>query len=187
MISLPAFLTEWTGKGVNVPEDKNPYGFQCVELVNEWLKELGLVTIKFTNAQDFDDHYRSYDPSTLVWVPNTPTNIPKPGDIMVFQGVGLPFGHVSIFIHGDVNSFTSFDQNYPTNSLPHLQWHNYSVVEGWLHPTVLDPPVVVVDPKDALISKLEAQATSLSSQVNVLSVANSTLTAKITAIRNLVQ
>lgn len=184
MITLAQFLSEWTGKGVNVPEDKNPYGFQCVELVNEWLKELGLVTIKFTNAQDFDDHYKSYDPDTLTYTANTPTNVPSPGDIVIWQGPGLPYGHVAIFVHGDVNQFTSFDQNWPSGSLPHLQQHTYWNVEGWLHPKVLDP---VVDPRDAEISTLTAENYTLKGQVSTLLTDKTILIGKIAAARTALQ
>ncbi len=184
MITLSSFLSEWTGRGVNLPEDKNPYGFQCVELVNEWLKELGLNPEPFTNAQDFDDHYKLYDPTTLVYIPNTPLNVPKTGDIVIWQGTGLPFGHVAIFVHGDVNTFTSFDQNWPSGSLPHLQSHTYWNVEGWLHPLMLDP---VIDPKDTLIAQLQGQLAAQTAEVAVLQGRITDALAKIAAIRNLVQ
>jgi hypothetical protein len=143
MITLAAFVSEWSGIGTN--PDHNQYGFQCVEIANEWLKELGLAMLPWTNAQDFDDKLKS-DTSDYVWIVNTPTNIPKPGDLVIWQGPGLDFGHIAIFLSGDAMSFTSFDQNWPTGSLPHPQKHTYWNVEGWLHPKVLDAPAPVVAP-----------------------------------------
>jgi hypothetical protein len=178
MTTLSQFIARWSGIGVNLPEDNNPYGFQCVELVNEWLKELGEPTAPFTNAQDFDDKLKGNPAFT--WTANTPTNIPSPGDVVVWQGLGLPFGHVAIFVSGDVNNFTSFDQNFPLNTLPHLQSHTYWNVEGWLHPKALDP---VVDPKDVLIAQLQTQVATLTSVNTALSANNASLLARIIAAR----
>lgn len=179
MTTLSQFIARWSGIGVNLPEDKNPNGFQCVELVNEWLKELGEPTAPFTNAQDFDDKLKG-NPN-FVWVPNTPTNVPTPGDIVVWQGQGLPFGHVGIFVSGDVNSFTSFDQNWPVNTLPHMQNHTYWNVEGWLHPKALDP---VVDPRDAQIAALLAQNNTIIAANTALINENHSLVTKIAAAKN---
>jgi len=44
------------------------------------------------------------------------------------------WGHIAIYYEGDVNSFVSFDQNFPTGSSCHLQGHDYQNVLGWLHP-----------------------------------------------------
>jgi hypothetical protein len=64
------------------------------------------------------------------------------------------YGHVAVCKEGDVNSFTSFDQNWPTNvdangnglGVCHFQGHNYNGVLGWLRPKSLpnvpEPPVV---------------------------------------------
>jgi hypothetical protein len=43
------------------------------------------------------------------------------------------WGHVAIFVEGDVDSFRSMDQNYPTGSPCHIQNHtNYDGVLGWI-------------------------------------------------------
>jgi regulator of replication initiation timing len=47
---------------------------------------------------------------------------------------GTSYGHIGIFVEGDVNSFKSFDQNYPIGSPAHIQGHTYANVLGWLRP-----------------------------------------------------
>jgi hypothetical protein len=52
---------------------------------------------------------------------------------LIIWGYGIgPYGHIAIFVNGDVNSFTSFDQNYPIGSPCKLVNHNYNNVIGWL-------------------------------------------------------
>lgn len=74
--------------------------------------------------------------STAYWtkIPNTPSAVPKQGDVIIWGAMpGNPYGHVGIFDNGNVNSFTSLDQNWPTGSVVHLQKHaNYAYVKGWL-------------------------------------------------------
>jgi hypothetical protein len=43
-------------------------------------------------------------------------------------------------------SFTSFDQNWPLNSLCHFQNHNYTGVLGWLHPKSIQDSAVIAQP-----------------------------------------
>lgn len=66
------------------------------------------------------------------WLPNTPTGVPQPGDIIVWNTAVGPYGHTAIFIDGNSSSFRSFDQNWPTGSAAHVQNHNYNGVVGWL-------------------------------------------------------
>lgn len=131
------FVNEWTGVGIN-PGDENPYGFQCVELSNEWCRELGIETFG-GNAADFaGDPHPDCD-----WIPNTPAGVPVPGDILVWGAwPGNPYGHTGVFVSGDATAFSSFDQNWPLRSLPHVQPHSWTdpAVLGWYHPHVLDLP-----------------------------------------------
>lgn len=123
------FKKKYLGKFVEYhsfdPAAKN----QCADLANQWIVEgLGLPAIIGTNAIDFpkkaDNKYE--------WIKNTPDGLPKQGDLMIFN-IGA-YGHISIFDSGDLNSFTSLDQNYPVGSPVKLVKHNYSKVIGWLHP-----------------------------------------------------
>jgi FtsZ-binding cell division protein ZapB len=103
---------------------------QCVDLANSYIESvLGLPKIEFTNAVDFPDKAGDkYD-----YIENTPTGVPERGDLVIWEGT---YGHIAIFLEGNANRFTSFDQNFPTGSPCHVQEHNYlkPKVKGWLRP-----------------------------------------------------
>ena len=99
---------------------------QCVDLANAYIQfVLQLPIIEFANAKDFPakagDKYE--------YILNTPTGIPQEGDLVIWGGI---YGHIAIFIEGNANRFTSFDENYPTGSPCHVQEHDYKNVLGWL-------------------------------------------------------
>lgn len=111
----------------------NPYGAQCVNLPNVWMQNIGAEQFPGNAATfEFDSH------PDCDWIPNTPTNYPMPGDIVVWaasSAAGLPYGHVDLGLQGaNVNNFTGFDQNWPLNSPCHSEWHNYNDVAGFLRP-----------------------------------------------------
>jgi len=102
---------------------------QCTDLANSFIRDvLSFPIIEWTNAIDFPkkagDRYQ--------WVKNSPTALPEAGDLMIFK-LGA-YGHISVFIEGNLSSFRSFDQNYPLGTPCHVQNHTYSSVAGWLHP-----------------------------------------------------
>ena len=119
---------------------------QCVDLANAYIKYvLGLPVIEYTNAKDFPSKAGTdYD-----YILNTPTGVPLEGDLVIWGGT---YGHIAIFLEGDSNRFTSFDQNYSTGSPCHVQEHNYDSpkVLGWLHPK--NPPLS----DETLINELRA-------------------------------
>jgi hypothetical protein len=120
-MTFQKFLETWNGKYCEVAGSANAKN-QCVDLANAYLRDvLGQPIVEWTNAVDF--------PSKLNWDWIT-IGLPSEGDLMIFNGV---VGHISIFIEGDMNSFRSFDQNYPIGSPCHVQNHNYKNVKGWLH------------------------------------------------------
>lgn len=151
-------LQDFISKHTNQKLDYDgAYGAQCVDLIKYWFKALGL-PIPTGNGNQYA---RNADGSRVIFIKNTPSGIPKPGDVIVWNtGIGA-YGHVAIFVEGDVNSFRSFDQNYPLNSSCHIQNHSYNHVDGWLHPVQLDtpappppPPPPPVDPRDGIIADL---------------------------------
>jgi len=102
---------------------------QCVDLANSYLRSvLKQPIIEWTNAIDFPS---KVDKTKFTWIKNTPTNEPQEGDIMIWGGTS--YGHIAIYLEGNANSFTSFDQNWPTGSGCHGQIHDYKNVLGWLH------------------------------------------------------
>lgn len=104
---------------------------QCVDLANTYIKYvLRLPIVEFANAKDFPIKVAQQG-NNYNWILNSPTNVPKEGDLVIWDGV---YGHIAIFIEGDANKFISFDENFPTGSPCHIQEHDYKNVIGWLHP-----------------------------------------------------
>lgn len=135
LMSLAEFVGHYSGLHVNNDGSygPNPYGAQCVNLPNVWMQNIGAEQFP-GNAGSFEyDSHPDCD-----WIPNTPTNYPMPGDVVVWaasSAAGLPYGHVDVAEQGaGVNNFTGFDQNWPLGSPCHSQWHNYNDVAGFLRP-----------------------------------------------------
>jgi hypothetical protein len=126
------FITKYNGQFLEVagtPDAQN----QCTDLANGYIRDvLGLPIIEWTNAKDFPSKAGSnYD-----WILNTPDGVPQKGDLVIWdERIGIN-GHIAIFIEGDTNRFTSFDENWPVGSPCKVVEHNWSCVSGWLHPIV---------------------------------------------------
>lgn len=178
-MTLNQFITQYTGKaGVgDTPENKG----QCVGLIEVWLDNLGLNTPHlYGNAKAL---LQNADPSKFDIIPNSPTNVPQAGDVIVWGASwGNGYGHTGIFCSGDVNSFSCFQQNDPTGSTPHAKTYSYTGVIGWLHPkAAVQAPtsqdalaaclaqheklVTEAGQKDATINNLNQQITSLNQQL----------------------
>jgi hypothetical protein len=134
------FLEKWNGQPVDFD---GIYPNQCMDLMHQYVYDvLGLTDAKILahpSACQVFDNFTETD--YFDKIANSPTGVPKEGDIVVFKCVSaLPYGHVCIFIEGDTNSFRSFDANWPTGSLPHVQNHtSYGYCAGWLHPKTVIP------------------------------------------------
>ncbi len=128
MTSYQDFFDKWNGKGCDFD---GYYGFQCVDLADQYAQDvIGHKLPAVAGAKDF----WNFDINGYDKINNTPTGVPVKGDIIIW-GVGVgQYGHIAIFDHGDQNTFTSWDQNWPVNSLVHQQNHNYTGVLGWFHP-----------------------------------------------------
>jgi regulator of replication initiation timing len=126
-MTLEQFLDKYNGQYCEVAGSADAKN-QCVDLANAYLRDvLSQPIVEWTNAIDF--------PSKLTgnfdYILNTPTGIPQEGDLMIS---GVSYGHIGIFLEGDANRFTSFDENYPTGSFCTVVEHNYNSpkVHGWL-------------------------------------------------------
>lgn len=129
-MTFQEFLTKWNGQYCEVAGSANAQN-QCVDLANAYIRDvLGLPIIEWTNAKDFPS--KGGEPYTYIL--NTPTGVPSGGDLVIWGGT---YGHIAIFIEGNANTFTSFDQNYPVGSPCHVQGHTYANVLGWMHPKTL--------------------------------------------------
>ncbi len=128
-MNLEDFIAKYKGKFVEYHSYGTGAKNQCVDLANQYIVEvLKLTAIIGTNANDFPS---KANPNDYDYIPNSPLAIPKVGDLIIWNGT---WGHIAIFYEGDVNSFVSFDQNYPTGSPCKLVGHSYQGVLGWLHP-----------------------------------------------------
>lgn len=131
-MTFDEFIAKYTDKPVDFD---GVYPSQCMDLMHQYVYDvLGLTDRKllahacayqvfsdFTESEYFDK------------IANTPEGVPQKGDIVLFNKTASnPYGHVCIFISGTANKFKSFDANYPTGSLPHVQDHTYGYCLGWL-------------------------------------------------------
>lgn len=173
-MTLDQFIEKYKGKKVEYHSYSSNSLYQCADPANQYIVEvLGLPAIIGTNAQDFPKKCGDkYD-----YILNTPTGIPKKGDIMIWKSADN-IGHIAIFVSGDEFTFTSFDQNWPTGSPCSLIKHNYTNVLGWLRAvqitqgnnmqndlqSVLD--YYNVKTKDELIKMVDEQIKFLSDERN---------------------
>lgn len=124
-MTIDQFFNKYNGKFVEYHSYGSGALNQCVDIVNQYIKEvLNLTPIIGTDAKDFP---KKYNKSEFDWIPNTPTGVPEKGDIIVWST-----NHIAIINTANVNNFVSFDQNYPTGSPCKFVTHNYNGVSGWL-------------------------------------------------------
>lgn len=125
------------------------YGYQCVDLMHAFIQNvLGVPRAYHSIRGNAYQIYANIGSSVTISygsrtvrldkIANTPTGVPQKGDIIFWNtSVGGGYGHVAIFISGDVNSFSSLDQNWPVGSCVQKINHTYSNVAGWLRPVLL--------------------------------------------------
>lgn len=133
MITLNEFITKWNNKFCEVTDPTNPN--QCYDLAIAWTDALGIPRVfPFMYASQIYTNFGSLQAQYFDRIANTVDAVPQAGDIIIWDG---SVGHVAIATgKGDLNGFTSFDQNWPLNSVCHYQDHNYDnpPVLGWLRP-----------------------------------------------------
>jgi len=103
MLNTQPLIDQTNGKHIEV--DGGPL-YQCVDLVNYWLRMLGKPIITGRNAIDF----RTAPGYTFH--PNTPDFVPQEGDIAIFD-IGQ-YGDVAVVTKGTtIKDLVVFGQNYP--------------------------------------------------------------------------
>lgn len=141
-MTLDELVAQQDGKYVEVagsPEAKN----QCVDLANLYIRDvLKLPIIEWTNAIDFPIRV---NPNDYDYILNTPTGVPQKGDLVIWKPSP---GHIAIFLDGNIDKFRSFDENFPLNSVCHIQEHDYTNVIGWLHPKKTPVDTIAVPKAD---------------------------------------
>ena len=131
------------------------YGCQCVDLMHSYISEVLGIPLNaqwnlhghayqiFSNIDQFVLLSSGSRVVRLEKILNTPSAIPSKGDIIFWNSnIDGEFGHVAIFLDGNVNSFYSIDQNWPygdryIGSPAMITNHSYRNVAGWLHPVLV--------------------------------------------------
>jgi hypothetical protein len=132
---VDTFIKKYLGKQV----EYHSFGgtdthFQCVDLVNQYIKELGLTPVIGTNAKDFPSKVSSKEFEVLK---NTPDFKPIVGDIAIWSGaVGGGSGHIAIVRDNKatLSMFNSVDQNWSRTKYVTLESHSYKNVTHFLRP-----------------------------------------------------
>lgn len=129
LLTLVEFINKWLGKKADYD---GVWDGQCVDLYRFYCKEvLGVSqSVPVGGATEIWD---TASAKYFDFILNDPYAVPQKGDILVWdRDVGGGFGHVAIFLEGDVNSFISLDQNWPTISVVTKTKHNYNNIIGWM-------------------------------------------------------
>lgn len=146
-MTFDEFVKKYKGKGIDY--DK-AYGVQCFDLANQYNKDVvgcGMFTGMYAK-QIYEDFDKQTVKGYFTRIKNTPSFVPKKGDIVVWGG-GLNggVGHVAIATgEGDTKHFYSYDQNWTGKNDPCTRiYHSYDYVLGVLRPkdqSRINPPTL---------------------------------------------
>lgn len=112
-MTFDKWVNDNLGRGIDYD---GTYGVQCVDLAKHYIRNvLGITPQSIGNAIEYYNKRRtsSYLTKNFDWIDNTPSFIPKKGDLCVFASKSGN-GHISIATgEGTTSYFYSYDQNYP--------------------------------------------------------------------------
>jgi hypothetical protein len=134
-MKLDEFIRTYNGRYLDYD---GRFGCQCVDEARYYFAEVCGLPKQPAGVVGARDFFLQYDKDPVLAehfekIPNTPEFVPKPGDVVLWDGTkGNPYGHIAIFISGDVKAFNSFDQNLPTGAPCGIVHHTYSNVLGFL-------------------------------------------------------
>ena len=144
-MTLDEFVKKYEGKKI---EFDGMYDYQCVDLVQQYNKDVVGAPPMSGNGKDYDRNPR---PTHYAYHKNTLWYIPPRGAIAVWsENVGDGFGHVAIVLDASLMSFTSLDQNWPFGGEVQQVKHNYRNVLSFLVPRDND----VVEKYNALVDEI---------------------------------
>ena len=129
MLSFDDFIKLYTG----IPCDfDNLYGTQCMDLAHFYAYLCLGITDKSVLAADCAKNawVKFQWPQYFKKEANGPVNFPTRGDIVIWKTGN--YGHIAICTDANSMTFHSFDANWPVGSYPHIQYHDYTNVLGWL-------------------------------------------------------
>ena len=156
------FVKKYQGKTKGYPND-NSYKGECLSIVKLYIKECFGISPPPSGSNSAYGYWSNF-PSPLGTifekVKNTSNGVPNNGDIIIWNtNVGNGHGHIDIFVEGNVNGFTGFDQNWQGRQA-HLQNHNYKNVLGWLKPKTMNQSkelAACLETHASLMKQLEAK------------------------------
>jgi len=135
-MTLQQFIDKYNGKKVG--DLTGAYVGECLSLTKRYIHEVFGITPPPSGAGAAYGYWTNfpYPLGTVFYkVPNTPSEIPLPGDVVIWgKSTSLPYGHIGTIVSADVSSFVSFDQNWPTGQVSKLVKHDYKGVVGFLRP-----------------------------------------------------
>lgn len=133
-MTLNEFIKKYDGKTIDF--DKQ-YGGQCQDLFNQYIQDVWGFTNpigQFPVASAYQNFGYAKNNPNLICEVNSPTNVPQPGDVIIWgTGVG-PHGHVGVFVDGEVINFRAFEQNWNGVQKCRIVSHPYDNVIGWFRP-----------------------------------------------------
>lgn len=129
------FVKAYNGKATDYD---GAYGAQCVDLIKLYLdKVFGIKPGSWGNARFYWIDYPKHSELVKAFdrISNTPSFIPKKGDIMVWNAnKGAGAGHIAICTgEGTTSYFYSYDQNWSAKKMTREK-HDYDDVYGVLRP-----------------------------------------------------
>ena len=131
------FIYEYNGKSFDYD---GIAGVQCVDLAKMYLdKVFGIKPGSWGNAKDYYENFNNLPiRNSFTRIANTPSFVPKKGDIVVWgTGVGR-YGHIAIATgEGNTHQFYSHDLNWGSKKV-HKVLHNYKGFLGVLRPNAQD-------------------------------------------------
>lgn len=126
------FFSKWEGTGY---KQNDALGFQCVAYYYKYCDEMGAKRNAPVGHARRIWEADLYDKNFWNKVPNTPTGVPKKGDVVLFKAMpGNPSGHVGIFVSGDAKSMVLSNQDGYKNVPAFRSNWKYTYALGWLTP-----------------------------------------------------
>ncbi len=131
IMNLDTFIKKYNGKKIDFD---GHYQNQCMDLYRFYVSEV----LELPQSPGVSSAYQVFDTASTKdydKIRNTPSGVPKKGDIIIWQKGYGGYGHIAIVVDANVNGILSFDQNHTGRLDPcQLVNHNYNLVLGWLHP-----------------------------------------------------
>ena len=134
-MTIDEWVKKYEGKSVGYPEGS--YVGQCLSLAKWFIKDIYKINPPASGCNGARCYWSIFPSplgTVLKKVPNTPTLVPQKGWIAVWnEKVGDGYGHISVVLSANVNTFVSLDQNW-YSKLATKVTHNYTNVYGFLAP-----------------------------------------------------